>query len=208
MERETLKINKLVGIKDGEIYVLSKCFKYADNFKGCTGYSMRPLTQEEIDDANDSSRSDLEYIWRDSVAAGGTLQGYEEWFEEAVDEAQTSGLYFPCDDSSYRGDFDSLVLNISSDHCRKIIEHFGTRVILDDGDLDESYLPDDEKDFDDFDSPSSEYEDRLFEYEDMEHYVDWTCSTCGRCFSKNMKFDYVFNQDCVDLINQYEEQEE
>lgn len=214
MAREELKINKLVGIKDGEIYVLNDCFKYSDGFKGCTGYAMRPLTQEEIDDANDSSYGNLEDIWRDIVSHGGTLQGYEEWFEEAVDEAQASGLYFPCDDASYRYDFDTLILNISSEHCRKIIEHFGTRVILDDGDLDESYLPDDDKDFDDLDFTSSEYEDRLSEYEDrlseyedMEHYVDWTCSGCGRCFSKNMEFDYVFNQDCIDLINQYEEEE-
>ena len=203
MAREDLKINKLVGIKDGEIYVLSECFKYDDNFKGCTGYSMRPLTQEEIDDANDASNGDLEYIWRDIVSNGGTLQGYEEWFEEAVDEAHASGLYFPCDDPSYRYDFDSLIRNISSDHCRKIIEHFGTRVTPDDGDLDELYLPDDEKDLDD-----DAYDERLDEYEDMEHYVDWTCYGGGRHFSKNMKFDYIFNQDCVDLINQYEEKEE
>lgn len=208
MAREELKINKLVGIKDGEIYVLNDCFKYGDGFQGCTGYAMRTLTQEEIDDANDSAYNDLEYIWRDCVADGRTLQGYEEWFEEAVEEAHSSGLYFPCDDPSYRYDFDSIIRNISSEHCRKIIEHFGTRVIPDDGDLDELYLPDDEKDFDEFDDESPEYEERLFEYEDMEHYVDWIFSRGGRCFSKNMKFDYVFNQDCVDLINQYEEQEE
>ena len=207
MAREALKINKLVGIKDGEIYVLSECFKYDDNFKGCTGYSMRPLTQEEIDQANDSSYAELEYIWRDIVSSGGTLQGYEEWFEEAVDEAHSSGLYFPCDDPSFRNDFDSIIRNISPEHCRKIIEHFGTRITLDDGDLDELYLIEDEKDFDDFGDPTPEYEDRLLEYEDMDHYVDWTCTGCGRHFSKNMKFDYVFNQDCIDLINQYEEQE-
>ena len=208
MAREELKINKLVGIKDGEIYVLSECFKYSDDFKGCTGYSMRPLTQEEIDRANDASYGNLEDVWRDIVSSGGTLQGYEEWFEEAVAEAHDSGLYFPYDDLSYRYDFDSIIRNISSEHCRKIIEHFGTRVNLDDGDLDELYLPDDEEDFDDFGDPSPEYEERLDEYEDMDHYVDWTCTGCGRHFSKNMKFDYVFNQDCIDLINQYEEQEE
>jgi hypothetical protein len=169
---------------------------------------MRPLTQEEIDQANDSSYGDLEYIWRESVSDGGTLLGYEEWFEEAVDEARISDLYFPLDDTSYRYDFDSLIRNISSDHCRKIIEHFGTRVTLDDGDLDELYLPDDEIAFDDFGDPSPEYDERLDEYEDMDHYVDWTFGGGGRCFSKNMKFDYVFNQDCIDLINQYEEEEE
>jgi hypothetical protein len=168
---------------------------------------MRPLTQEEIDQANDASYSDLEYIWRESVSSGGTLQGYEEWFEEAVDEAHNSGRYFPFDDPSYRDNFDSIIRNISSEHCRKIIEHFGTRVNLDDGDLDEIYLPDDEIDFDDFGDPTPEYEDRLLEYEDMDHYVDWTHSCSCRCFSKNMKFDYIFNQDCVDLINQYEEKE-
>lgn len=209
MEREELKINKLVGIKDGEIYVLSECFKYGDGFKGCTGYSMSPLTQEEIDQANDASYNDLEDIWRECVSSGGTLQGYEEWFEEAVEEAHNSGLYFPWDDPSFRDDFNSIIRNISSEHCRKIIEHFGTRVTLDDGELDESYLPDDEKeDFDEFGDLSTEYEDRLFEYENMDHYVDWYCGGCGRHFSKNMKFDYVFNQDCIDLINQYEEHEE
>jgi hypothetical protein len=208
MAKEELKINKLVGIKDGEIYVLRECFKYSDGFKGCTGYSMRPLTQEEIDQANDSSYSDLEYIWRESVSSGRTLQGYEEWFEDAAEEAHNSGRYFPFDDPSYRDDFDSIIRNVSSDHCRKIIEHFGTRVTLDDGYLDELYLIEDEADFDDFGEPTPEYEDRLLQYEDMEHYVDWTCGGCGRCFSKNMKFDYVFNQDCVDLINQYEEKED
>lgn len=38
--------------------------------------------------------------------------------------------------------------------------------------------------------------------------LDWNCSGCGRIFSKNMKFDIVFDQSLVDLINQYEKEEE
>ena len=47
-------VNEIVGIKDDEVYVLQTVFD--DNgFKGATGYSMRPLTQSEVDDRLDDA---------------------------------------------------------------------------------------------------------------------------------------------------------
>ena len=49
MTRESTRYNTIVGVKDGEIFVLEETFKYSDNFEGAVGYSMRPLTQDDID---------------------------------------------------------------------------------------------------------------------------------------------------------------
>ena len=35
---------------------------------------------------------------------------------------------------------------------------------------------------------------------------NWEVGGCGRHFTKNMKFDIVFDQKLIDLINKYEEE--
>ena len=83
MTREETKINQIVGIKDGEIYVLEDVFKHSDGFKGTTGYSMNVITQEYIDGMNDIDylESELDYLLREAVQAGNTTDSLREYVQ-------------------------------------------------------------------------------------------------------------------------------
>ena len=152
-------VNEIVGIKDDEVYVLQTVFD--DNgFKGATGYSMRPLTQSEVDDRLD----DAEYyrdLWKQAVENDQTDLGLDEFVQEANEEAEMDGLYYCGDDDSFRSEFEDLI----------------------------EELPEAKK-------------------KQLESMTDlsWTVCGCGRHFTKNMKFDVVFNKKLVDLINKYEEE--
>ena len=59
-----------------------------------------------------------------------------------------------------------------------------------------------------FDMSYAEYHDKIREVLGVteEDYPMIECVGGGRCFSKNMKFDKVFNQKLVDVINEFEEE--
>lgn len=104
MERQT--INKIVGIKDGEVYVLEEV--YNDNgFKGAVGYSMRPLTEDYVEEMKDPEYA--RDLWKQAVQLDETDLGLEEWAEEANEEAELECRYFATDDDSYRDEFEDLV---------------------------------------------------------------------------------------------------
>lgn len=104
MERQT--INKIVGIKDGEVYVLEEV--YNDNgFKGAVGYSMRPLTKDYVEKMKDPKY--MRDLWKQTVQADETDLGLEEWADEANEEAEMDGRLFATDDPSYRDEFEDLV---------------------------------------------------------------------------------------------------
>lgn len=99
-------INKIVGIKDGEVYVLKEVFN--DNgFKGATGYSMRPLTKDYVEEMKDPEY--IRDLWKQAVQADSTDLGLEEWADEANEEAEMEGRLFATDDPSYRDEFEDLV---------------------------------------------------------------------------------------------------
>lgn len=149
-------INEIVGIKDGEVFVLESVFD--DNgFKGATGYSMRPLTNEDVEQYKDPEN--LRELWKQAVSNDITDLGLEEWTEEVNDEAELEGRLFATDDDSFREEFENLV----------------------------EQLPKSKK-------------DKVKSMTDL----TWEVSGCGRHFTKNMKFDVVFDKKLVDLINEYE----
>ena len=127
MTREEIKINQIVGIKNGELYVLEDVFKYSDGFKGATGYSMNVITQEYIDNMNDIDylENELEYLWREAVQAEKTTDSLREYMESLVDESQFYGQLFPLDDNSYRYDTEKLVEELPAEQKAELEKVFG-----------------------------------------------------------------------------------
>lgn len=127
MTKEEIKINQIVGIKDGELYVLQDVFKYSDGFKGATGYSMGTITQGYIDDMNDIDylENELDYLWREAVQAGKTTDGLREYMQSLVDECQFYGQLFPLDDNSYRYDTEKLVEELPAEQKAELEKVFG-----------------------------------------------------------------------------------
>lgn len=111
MSRQAVRYNQIVGERGGAVYVLEEIFNYDDGFKGATGYSMRPVYQDEIDSENDPENV-AEYcgdIWREQVASGATELGLAEWCEQVVRDSECEGRLFPLDDDSFRGDFEQAI---------------------------------------------------------------------------------------------------
>lgn len=153
------QINKVVGIKDGEVYVLESVFN--DNgFKGATGYSMRPLTKEYAEERKEPEN--LRELWEEAVQAGMTELGLYAWAELVNKEADNEGKLFPTDDDSYRDEFEDLIEELPEDQKKQV------KSMTD---------------------------------------LTWEVSGCGRHFEYGMKFDTVFDQKLVDLINKYEQED-
>lgn len=112
MDRKSKKYNAVVGTSGGGVAVLGEVFEY-NNFRGATGYIMRPVYQDEIDEYNDIDWL-MDYTrerWEMAVRAGDTDLGFREWCEMAVQDAQNEGLLYPWDDPSFRDEFDDAVEN-------------------------------------------------------------------------------------------------
>ena len=167
--RKENNINKIVGIKDDEIYVVIYTFGEdgePKGFHGATGYSMRPLKQNEIDDGNDPYNN--EDLWLEAVRRGETYLGLEDWVEKVLVANMYSDELFPCDDTSHRFEFNELIDELPQEQKQIIEDVFGKKGI---------------------------------------DFVEWTSSRGGRCFSKDDKWDYVFNQEVLDEIMRFENEE-
>lgn len=128
MTRQETKINQIVGIKDGELYVLEYVFKHSDDFKGATGYSMGTITQEYIDEMNDIDMlcEEWDYLWREAVQAGNTDEGLREWMENwQYASVNYDGYLFPSDDNSFRYETEKLVNSLPEDQKKQLEEVFG-----------------------------------------------------------------------------------
>lgn len=126
--RKENKINKIVGIKDDEIYVVEYTFGEdgePKGFHGATGYSMRPLKQDEIDNGNDPYNN--EDLWREAVGAGDTYLGLEDWFEGVLVANMWSDQLFPCDDTSNREEFNELIDELPEEQKKIIEDVFGEK---------------------------------------------------------------------------------
>lgn len=157
-ERNT--VNKAVGIKNGEIYFIEYFFNHGENFKGATGYSMRPLTEGEID-AGNMEENYIEYyreIWKEAVRADQTEDGLEDFAENAAHWDE--GLY-PGDDPSFRDEAEGIIAALPEVDRDEIRNYCGD-------------------------------------------YQTWQCSSCGRIFSKDLDFDYVFDVELLDKIREIE----
>ena len=122
MVRESTTYNSIVGVKDGEIFVLEETFKHSDTFKGAVGYSMRPLTQDDIDSGNDPEA--VRDLWVDAVIGGHTDLGLEDYAE---DMQRWCDGYYPCDDGSHRYQFNNLIDELPKKIQNKLKKIFGVR---------------------------------------------------------------------------------
>lgn len=127
MTRQETKINQIVGIKGGELYVLEDVFKYGDGFKGATGYSMGTISQSYIDEMNDICTlcEEYDYLWREAVQAGSTEKGLEEFMQDWVYESSCYGYLFPSDDNSFRYDTEKLVEELPAEQKAELEKVFG-----------------------------------------------------------------------------------
>jgi len=148
--RKQTDYNEIIGMIDGEYYMLDYIFDDGKDFKGATGSVFSPVSPEEQEDLLDidNIKDTFADCWREAVSGGHT--------EDSLD-----------------------------DYCQSIIDNDGI-----DGVIDTSY---------------SNYWDKIRQL-DKKFTDDWVfnCTGGGRCFSKNMKFDKVFRQDLIDIINKYE----
>lgn len=127
MTREEIKINQVVGIKYGELYILEYVFKHSDGFKGATGYSMGTITQDYIDDMNDINTlcEEYDYFWREAVQAETTEKGLQEFMEDWVHACYYDGLLFPTDDNSFRYQTEKLVEELPAEQKEQLENVFG-----------------------------------------------------------------------------------
>lgn len=127
MTREETKINQIVGIKDGELYVLERTFKHDDDFKGATGYSMGTITQDYVDEMNDVDylEAELDYLWREAVQAGSTTDSLSDYMQSLVDECQFYDQLFPLDDNSFRYQTEKLVEELPAEQKAELEKVFG-----------------------------------------------------------------------------------
>lgn len=95
------------------------CLEEINDFTGCGEskgqvhiQTMRPLTQNQIDNAKDEDN--LKDFWIEAVKGGYTEDSLSDWVEQAIDEAEGAGLYFPFDDDSGRYDVE-IALNNAKD---------------------------------------------------------------------------------------------
>ena len=90
-KRKQVSYNKVVGVKDNEIYLVNYTFEdtlYDKPFKGVTGSVLVPLSQDEID-----ARGDLDqvidsygYLWVEAVNSGSTTLSQEDYMQDLIDQ--------------------------------------------------------------------------------------------------------------------------
>ena len=120
LDREFLKINKPVGIKDGSIYFLEEIFKYKDGFKGAVGTVFDPVTQSEIDENNDLDNATEFHreLWQQAVEGGHTEQSLSDYVEDCLNHQDGE---YPGHDNSYSDLHDEAKKHFDKDvetfHC-------------------------------------------------------------------------------------------
>ena len=98
-------LNIVLGIgEDDELYILDSIFHNSDKWQGVTCYSMRHLSDADIEEFN-SIEYQLEHcdeLCRIAVQAGRTEDGLRDWTEQYINECY--GELYPGWDSSYYRD--------------------------------------------------------------------------------------------------------
>lgn len=107
--RKSVKLNKILKMRNGEIVVLQELFDYGDGFKGATGCSIAGHSQEYVDDRNEIATV-IEYL-KDSVDKPAGYPTFREWAKACIQEATYSGQDFPFQDDSYISEIGADKLN-------------------------------------------------------------------------------------------------
>lgn len=124
MAQNETHYNKILGIKNDTLVVLEYTFEDSDNFKGAVGYIMNTLTQAEIDERKSFDYAD-KYMWKEAVQNDYTELGFEDWWQDLVDECEMSDELFPYDDNSFRYQTERLWEELSDEDRQKLEEVLG-----------------------------------------------------------------------------------
>ena len=124
MAQNETHYDRILGVKNNELVVLEYTFEDGDNFKGTVGYTMSPITQSYIDERKSFDYAE-KYMWQEAVANDSTELGFEDWWEEQVDECDMYDQLFPYDDNSFRYKTEELWENLSDEDRAKLEEVFG-----------------------------------------------------------------------------------
>ena len=105
--RKYIKLDKILGVKNDEVYIVDELFIYGDNFKGATGTSYRIVTHKEYDEQmeEDNLKEYFRDNWIDFIqnfdktkhkSPGLGDLGLEEFIEFLQEEAENeeSLLYY------------------------------------------------------------------------------------------------------------------
>lgn len=95
-------LNIVLGIgEDDELYILDSIFHDSNKWQGVTCYSMRHLSDEDIEERNevDNVMDYCEDLWREAVRAGCTEDGLREWTEQYINDCY--GELYPGWDGSF-----------------------------------------------------------------------------------------------------------
>lgn len=79
--------------EDNEVVILESVFKYSDGFHGAVGEIIRPVFEDEYNDAFDDENLEerFEELWReDAGQINGTTLGLSDWVEEHREELENS----------------------------------------------------------------------------------------------------------------------
>ena len=97
-------LNIVLGIgEDDELYILDSIFHDSNKWQGVTCYSVRYLSDEDIEERNDFDNvmDYCEDLWRMAVQAGQTEEGLREWTEQYISDCY-GDLYPGWDGSFYQ----------------------------------------------------------------------------------------------------------
>lgn len=118
-DRKSKEYNAIVGVlKGGGVVVLEDCFKYENDLHGATGFIVRPLYQDEIDEGNDLGhiKDEYSFLWQEAVKEGKTELGLEDYIKELLEqEDYNPDTYFIGDDPSFRYEMDKAIEKLSDE---------------------------------------------------------------------------------------------
>ena len=79
--------------ENNEVVILEYVFKYSDGFHGAVGEIIRPVFEDEYNDAFDDENLEEHYkdVWReDAGSSNGTTLGLSDWVEEHREDLENS----------------------------------------------------------------------------------------------------------------------
>ena len=125
-------LNIVLGIgEDDELYILDSIFHNSNAFQGVTCYSMRHLSDEDIEERNkvDNVMDYCDELWRMAVQAGQTEDGLREWTEQYINDCY--GDLYPGWDSSYYRDTQEAIGNLTHGQQVALYKYYGQDDICD-----------------------------------------------------------------------------
>lgn len=194
------KYNRIIGIKGDDVYVLDEVFEYPDGFHGATGFSMRLIMPDEINDlrGDDSYYDYYKEGWKEAVRTDATEDSLEEWSERAwEEEKQDYNAVFP-------GDWDHSFV----DEFKKGLDYL------------EQQRPEDFRRFWDWwmdrlenvdcEDPAATYQEEWTNDNDSCGWQElgvFRVGCCGRCLTELGETDLVLDPEALRIVQEAEKQD-